>query len=418
MKQTKQKIVIFLYNRFFDSLIQSNFWLYINDYLEDESNPYQFHLITYENPDFPLTKEQEQLVLNWKNQGLEWSRLTWHPGKELKNKFLDLWDGFKVVSKLRLKGYNHIVTLGSVAGTYAYTYALPLRMRLFLYQFEPHSEYAIDNGMWSKDGLQYKISHFLEKRAALYATTIASGTIFMQERVEKIWKSKAEFIRIPTVANDKKFIFNRSERLKTRKELNIDEDTWLLYYPGKFGDLYYKEEFAWMYKWLKEEEPKFHLLIVTPHTDEEVKELFDSAKVSPSDYTIVHSDYEDIHKYHFASDFAIISVPQGDSKKFISNIKVGEYLCAGLPFLINKGISEDYIYATKKDVGVVVDGFVKDEIKKALPQIQEYLRRDKNELRKHCREVGLEYRGFNILNNKFKKAFDSLIGIKDENISK
>ena len=408
MKQNKPKIIIFLYNRFFDPLIQSNFWLYIKDYIENKNNPYQFHLITYENPEFPLTEEQEALVSKWKGQGLEWTQLTWHPGKELKNKFLDLWDGFKAVSKLRFKGYNHIVTLGSVAGTYAYTYAMPLRIKLFLYQFEPHSEYAIDNGMWSEDGLQYKISHFLEKRAALFATTVASGTIFMQERVEKIWKSKAEFIRIPTVANDKKFIFNESERIEIREKLGINRDAWVLYYPGKFGDLYYREEFAWMYKWLKEEEPRFHLLIVTPHTDEEVKELFDIAKVSPNDYTITHSDYENIHKYHFASDFAIISVPQGDSKKFISNIKVGEYLCAGLPFLINKGVSEDYIYATKKSVGVVVDGFIESEIKKAVPKIREYLTQDRDKLRKHCREVGLEYRGFDILNQKFKEALVSL----------
>lgn len=408
MKQTKPKIIIFLYNRFFDPLIQSNFWLYIKDYLENENNPYQFHLITYENPEFPLTKEQEALVSKWKEQGLEWTQLTWHPGKQLKNKFLDLWDGFKTVVKLRFKGYNHIVTLGSVAGTYAYTYALPLRIKLFLYQFEPHSEYAIDNGMWSENGLQYKISHFLEKKAALYATTVASGTIFMKERVKDIWKSKAEFIRIPTVANDKKFIFNEQERIETREKLGIDKDAWVLYYPGKFGDLYYREEFAWMYKWLKEEEPKFHLLIVTPHTDEEVKQIFDSANVSPNDYTIAHSDYESIHKYHFASDFAIISVPQGPSKKFISNIKVGEYLCAGLPFLINKGVSEDYIYATEKNVGVVVDGFVKDEIKKAYPKIKEYLLKDRDTLRKHCRVVGVEYRGFDILNKKFKKAFISL----------
>lgn len=408
MQQPKSKIIIFLYNRFFDPLIQSNFWLYIKDYLENKNNPYQFHLITYENPNFPLTKEQEALVHQWKEQGLKWTQLTWHPGKELKNKFLDLWDGFKAVSKLRLKGYNNIVTLGSVAGTYAYTYAMSLRIKLFLYQFEPHSEYAIDNGMWSEKGLQYKISHFLEKRAALYATTVASGTVFMQERVKDIWKSKAEFIRIPTVANDKKFIFNESERTETREKLGISQDAWVLYYPGKFGDLYYREEFAWMYKWLKEEESKFHLLIVTPHTDEEVKELFDIAEVSADDYTIAHSDYENIHKYHFASDFAIISVPQGPSKKFISNIKVGEYLCSGLPFLINKGVSEDYIYATEKKVGVVIDGFIRDEIKKVVPQIQEYLNQDDKLRRKHCREVGLGYRGFNILNRKFKEAIVSL----------
>ena len=65
----KQKIIIFLYNRFFDPLIQGNFWLYIKDYLENENNPYQFHLITYENPEFPLTEEQDKLIAKWKEQG-------------------------------------------------------------------------------------------------------------------------------------------------------------------------------------------------------------------------------------------------------------------------------------------------------------------------------------------------------------
>lgn len=405
-------MILFLYNRLFDPLIQSNFWLYVRDYLEDENNPYQFHLITYENPEFPLSTEQKELVRQWQTQGLEWTALKWHPGKGLSNKFKDLFDGFLAVSKLRLKGYNHIVTLASVAGTYAYTYAVTLRMRHFLYQFEPHSEYAIDNGMWGETSLQYKISHYLERKAALFAKTIASGTVFMQERVEKEWHSKAEFFRIPTVANDKKFIFNEVDRVETRKKLGIAEDKWVLYYPGKFGDLYYREEFAWMYKWLKEEEPRLHLLIVTPHSDEEVKALFDVAEVSSADYSIVHSDYDEIHKYASASDFAIISVPPGPSKKFISNIKVGEYLCAGMPFLITRGVSEDYLYAEEKDVGVVVDDFVEEDVKKAWPEIKAYLSRDQQELRKHCREVGLEYRGFDVLNKKFKDAMVFLTLVK------
>jgi hypothetical protein len=406
--QAKPKVILFLYNRLFDPLIQSNFWFYIKDYLEDENNPNKFHLVTYENPEFPLTPEQLVLVEKWKSQGLEWSTLTWHQGSGLKQKFIDLFNGFLRVTKLRLKGYKHIVTLGSIAGTYAYTYTIPLRLKLFLYQYEPHSEYAIDNGMWAKNSKQYKISHYLERRAARAAKVVASGTIFMQKRVKEKWQSKAEFFRIPTVANDKKFIFNNDDRIDIRKHYKIGMDKWVLYYPGKFGDLYYKEEFAWMYKWLKEEEPRLHLLIVTPHTDEEVKVLFDTADVDTNDYTIAHCDYVDIHKYASASDFAIISVPPGPSKKFISNIKVGEYLCAGMPFLITKGISEDYIYATEKDVGVVVDDFVKDDIKKAWSEIKEYLERDPDKLRNHCRSVGLDYRGFDNLNRIFKSAINFL----------
>lgn len=409
--EQKPRVIIFLYNRLFDPLIQSNFWLYIKDYLEDPSNPYRFHLVTYENPAFPLTPEQEELVRQWQAMGLEWSTLTWHPGQGLKYKLVDLLNGFKLVSKLRVKGYNHIVTLGSVAGTYAYTYSVPLRLRLFLYQFEPHSEYAIDNKMWAPDSKQYKISHYLEEKAAKFAKVIASGTVFMQERVKDVWYSKAAFFRIPTVANDTKFIYNEQDRIETRKKLGIPEDKWVLYYPGKFGDLYYREAFAWMYKWLKEEEPRLHLLIVTPHTDEEVKALFDSAGVPSGDYTVTHSAYDDIHKYASASDFAIISVPPGPSKKFISNIKVGEYLCAGLPFLITRGVSEDHLYAEQKNVGVVVDDFIEPEIKKAWPQIKEYLEMDADKRRKHCREVGVEYRGFENLNRIFKDAMAALTDV-------
>jgi len=404
----KPKVIIFLYNRLFDPLIQSNFWLYVKDYLEDPANPYQFHLVTYENPEFPLTAEQEERIREWQAMGLEWSTLTWHPGQGLKYKLIDLLNGFRAVAKLRLQGYNHIVTLGSVAGTYAYTYSVPLRLRLFLYQFEPHSEYAIDNKMWAPDSKQYRISHYLEEKAAKFAKVIASGTVFMQERVKDVWRSKAAFFRIPTVANDKKFIYNAQDRIETRQKLGIPEDKWVLYYPGKFGDLYYREAFAWMYKWLKEEEPRLHLLIVTPHTDEEVKALFDSAGVPSGDYTVTHSAYDDIHKYASASDFAIISVPPGPSKKFISNIKVGEYLCAGLPFLITRGVSEDHLYAEQKNVGVVVDDFVEPEVKKAWPQIKSYLEMDPDERRAHCREIGVEYRGFENLNRIFKEAMAAL----------
>lgn len=393
---------------------QSNFWLYIKDYLEDENNPYQFHVISYEDPAYPLTEEQKNLLDQWKKKGLKWTPLRWHQGKELSKKFLDLFNGFLVVAKLRLKGYKYIATLASIAGTYAYTYSVVLRLRLFMYSFEPHSEYGLDNKMWTKESKQYKITHYLEQKAAKFATVIASGTKFMKERLENEWKTNAKFIKLPTAANEKKFIFNQKDRIEIREKLDIPQDKWLLYYPGKFGDLYYKEEFAWMYKWLKEEESRLHLLIVTPHTDADVKALFDSAGVASKDYTIAHSDYVDIHKYNSAADFAIISVPPGPSKKFTSSIKVGEYLCSGLPFLVTWGVSEDYIYAEEKDVGVVVNDFTKEEIKNAWPKIKDYLSRDKDELRKHCREIGLDYRGFINLNKRFKDAMKYLTKEKNE----
>jgi len=402
-------VIIFLYNRFFDPLIQGNFWLYIDDYLKDPARPVRFHLVTYEDPSFPLTETQREQAAAWQAQGLEWTRLQWHQGTGIGSKVADILSGFRTVVRLRMRGLRHIVTLGSVAGTFAYLYARVLGMRLFLYQFEPHSEYAIDNGMWSASSAVYKVSHFLERRAAKFAVAIASGTRFMQERLEFDWKVKGHFFKIATVANDKKFIFDPELREKTREQLGLQPDQRVLFYPGKFGSLYYKEETAWMYRWLHELDPRLHFLIVTPHSDEEVHAIFDAASLPRDTYTVAHSDYPDIHRFFFAADFAVIAVPPGPSKRFISNIKVGEYLCAGLPYLITKGVSEDYLVANERDVGVVVDDFREADIKKAWPEINRFLEMDPITRRAHCRAVGLDYRGFAGLNLRFKAAIEHLI---------
>lgn len=411
----KRKLGIFLYNRLFDPLIQSNFWLYILDFLEANQNEeQQIYLISYENDKFPITQEQKMLVEKWESQGLTWIQLRWNPGIGFLSKMHDVLQGLFAILKLKKLGVRHYVSLASIAGSYLYIYHLILRFNYFLYQYEPHSEYAIDNHMWKKNGYQYKIAHYLEKKAAFSAKVISSGTHFMQHRLEKEWKVKAKFFKIATVANDRKFLFSQQNRDVIRSKLGFTSDTRVLFYPGKFGDLYYKEETAFMFKWLWELDHDFHFLIVTPHNDNEVIGLFEKAGVERSLYTIAHSDYADIHYYFSAADFAVIAVPPGPSKKFISNIKVGEYLTSGLPYLITEGVSEDYIFAQERKVGVVVKDFQEKYIKSAYPEIDHYLKLDKGELRMHCRKAGIEYRGFDGLNRIFKEAINYLYSYGNE----
>lgn len=404
MKQ--KKIIIFLYNRLFDQVVQSNFWLFIINALHDDS--YQFHVISFENEKIPLTEAQKLIMKEWQKKGLGWTHLKWHAGTGAKNKLADIAQGFKTCLRLRMKGYKYIMGFASVSGAMAYLYSKTLGLRLYIHSYEPHSEYAIDNKMWQKNSSQFKVLNFLEKKAAHQATVLVSATRFMETRLKDEWKVNAVFVKIPSVVDDRKFIFNEHDRVNTRNLLKIPESAWVLYYPGKFGDLYYKQETAYMYKWLKEIDSRFHLLIVTPQAREEVYELFDGAGVNREHYTVTHSGYEEIHIYASASDMGIIAVPPGPSKKFISNIKVGEYLCAGLPYLITKGVSEDYLYATEKKVGVVVDDFDEQSVKAAYPEIKSYMEMNPVDRRSHCREVGVEYRGFDKLNEQFKKAISIL----------
>jgi hypothetical protein len=230
----------------------------------------------------------------------------------------------------------------------------------------------------------------------------------MMERL-KDWNVKAKFFKIPSVVNEEKFIFSNVHRLEIREKFGIDESKIILLYPGKFGGLYFRQETALMFSILLSKNAQFHAFVVTPNDVQEIRELFLRSNVPEARLTITQAGYDSIHKFYSAADFGIIAVPPGPSKKFVSNIKVGEYLCSGLPYLICKGISEDDEYAEKYGVGVVIRNFEQSEIEGAYERILEKIQADREETRKHCREVGIAYRAFKNLNLEFKKAFDALL---------
>ena len=401
-------IVIFLYNRLFDPLIQGNFWLYIKDYLADPASGVRFHVVTYEDPNHPLTHAQKSLVARWQQQGLEWTALTWHPGMNLTRKFRDVLSGFATLARLRRRGYRHIVALGSVAGSFAYMCALPLKLRLFLYQYEPHSEVSRDAGAWQESSRQFRLARYFERKSAEYADVIASGTRFMGERLKDEWHVRGAFFRLPTVVNEDKFKYNAEVADRMRAELGLDPDQPVLFYTGKFGGLYYDVEIAQAFAWLRDYEPRLHLLIVTPNEDAMVHDLFARAGVDRQHYSVCHSSYDDIERFYVVGDLGLITIPPGPGQKFRSSIKVGEYLCAGMPFLTPSGVSEDYLHATEQQVGVVVADFSESAIRAAWPEIKRYLDMDRDTRRAHCRSFGITYRGFSSLNPVFRAAIDRL----------
>jgi hypothetical protein len=408
---TPTKITVFFYNRLFDPLIMGNFWVFIADIQTRLPDQFQFHFITYENDANPLTNTQRIQLAEMKRLGVDWTPLPWHPGAGARNKMTDIFAGFRAVAWQRAKGSRHVVSYNSVAGSFSYLYARVLGMRLYMYSYEPHSEYSLDNGILSESSLQYRALHALERRAAQFATVISSGTRFMQARLEHDWEVKARFFKIPSVTDERKFAFDGAVRAARRAELGLTDDRKVLLYPGKFGGLYYDVEVAQMFRWLLDADPTLFFLVLTPQPPETVKAMFEEAGVPPESYTVRRADYDDVPAWFWAADFGVIAVPAGPSKRFISNIKVGEYLCAGLPFLITEGVSEDYLFAREYDVGVVVKSFDEPSIRGAWPEMRALFDEDQTALRVRCTRAGRAYRGFETLRPRFEEALRALLGL-------
>ena len=410
MPVESQKVIAFLYNRLDDPLIQSNIYLYIK--AAAERKQCKFCLVTYEDPAKTSAEETAALQEELDRLGISWRRLRWHQGRSLLLKGFDIAAGFFEILKLRVfGGYRSIVSLGTVAGSFAYLCAVVLRMRLYLYQYEPHSEYTRDVGYWKDTSFGYRLLNWLERRSAQYASVISSGTRHMQARLND-WNVRGEFVKIPSVVNDAKFHFTKEKRAWARSQLGVPMDAEVIFYAGKFGGLYYYEEAGQMFRTLREAEPELFFIVITLNDIEDIREMLARHGITER-IAIGSSSYGDIDKYLCAGDFAIVNVPPGPSKQFVSNIKVGEYLCSGMPYLICRGISEDDAYAEDENVGVVVTDFSDVEIRRAAVAIRQFLDEPREELRQRCRSVGIEYRGFVNLNRRFETALEVLCDSSD-----
>lgn len=388
-----RSVIVYVYNSADDPLFKGNL-LPLLLQMSARQPDLRFELITYEQEQYPLTAaEQAERRRTWARANIYWHPLTWHSGRfKLLKKSYDLTLGLLLCVRLRLSGARTIMAMCTVAGSFAFIIAKMLGLRYFGYQYEPHSEFMLDCGIWNKQSLAYRGLHYVEGLVGRHADLLSTGTTHMIERLNT-WESPALTYRLPTGVDEKRFQFSNESRAAIRARYHLPLDQPVVLYLGKFGDLYYDQEIGVLFRALLDELPGLYFLIVTPDSPARISEMMTAAGLPAARVTITRSSYEEVPAYISAADFGIVAVPPLPSQRFRSPIKVGEYLCCGLPYLVCRGVSEDDFVAQRDQVGIVVEEFTAAEARRIVPQLQAFLSEDKMLLRARCRDAGISYRG-------------------------
>jgi hypothetical protein len=292
-----------------------------------------------------------------------------------------------------------IISLGTIAGSFAHILKSIFSYKHFAYQHEPHSEFMLDFGIWNKASFSYLLLNYFEKRTAKAAEIISTGTDVMVDRLRKEGAS-GEIFKLPSCANDTLFNIDNSVRNRMRDHLGLSDADQVFIYVGKFGGIYYKEEIFDVIGELNSSIANFFIIILSPNDLNWIKRSLNKQNVMK--YHVATVPFEKVHEYLNASDMGISAIPGFPSQKFRSPIKVGEYLLCGLPYITNEGVSEDDIIAKRYNVGVVLNDFSKSQVKEQMDRVSVLVKSaDKNTLR----EIGLNYRALstheNILNDIF-----------------
>ena len=300
-----------------------------------------------------------------------------------------------------------MISLGTVAGSFAYILALIFRIKTYIYQYERHSEFLKDFGIWSASSVSFKFLNYFERLSGRKANILATGTNHMINRLAKEG-NKSSIYLLPSCVNEEIFKFNPMDRNEIRERLGIQEKK-VVIYLGKFGGIYFELEAiaSFFAEWNKLDKQTY-FLILTPYDHDEIRENLEEKGLNERNYFVSRVDHQEVPSYLSAADMGVVAVPTLPSQKFRSPIKVGEYLCCGLPYVVGKGISEDDIVADKHRAGVVLNSYDREGLRSALPEIRKLFDEDSDNLRSRCRAAGVAYRGFHRLKGTNKEIFDQI----------
>jgi len=401
-------IFIFAYYSYNDPVFQSAVLPYFTDL---KINHFNLVLLTWEQKRFKQSKSEKTKTHNFlKSQNIIWYNTTWHSGRfKLLKKGFDVSWGIILSLYIILKHkVNIIYSEGFPGAIIGHLLSLITRKKHVVHTFEPHADAMIEAGVWRSNSWEAKILKYYEKRIATKASLIITAT---QKMIEVItaWGTNSQFLRAPSCVDIEKFTFSERSRLSLREHYKIKDDECIIIYLGKLGGMYMEEEIFEFFSYCQQNSVrKFKFWILSIEPAEKIKSLFKAHNIRSEKYLINSVKRDDVYKYLSAADIGFVAVRPKPSRRFCSPIKDGEYWACGLPIIIPKGISDDFHYAEKYNIGAVI-GQPNIEGYKAVLNWIEKNYRNFSLIRTQAREFVLKDRSVTVYKNKIIDKLNSLL---------
>lgn len=398
MSRGKRYLVVSYY-AFHDPLFQGLLWRIINRLKSPDD---QIVLITLEHD-----KIDQSVRLSLEKEGVHWKPIAFEYGNSIQWRKLAMM--MRIQWLLWTSAISHspfyIFTSGSLAASLCWPLTALLRLKQVVYAFEPHSEFLREQKKIEASSLSYKVLRFFETRVIKGRSVLMTGTHAMRDQILAICPTAQVFL-LPTNADEELFQFSEKNRMVVRDRLGVVHRK-VITYVGKFGDLYLGKELVVFFAEMWRQNNALFFMILTPNDKAEIARWFEEEGVDSNHFCIGSCALTELPDYLSAADFGVVAYADFPSRKYTSPTKSGNYLLCGLPYIIQRGTSDDDRVVAAKKVGVVIDCFDTKNAHRALQQMQEMWELDIIQLRQECRLAGIEYRGMQNADRLYAGFFKS-----------
>ncbi|HQQ96889.1 MAG TPA: glycosyltransferase [Cyclobacteriaceae bacterium] len=268
------------------------------------------------------------------------------------NKFSDFLSFTPAVREVvKREGIQLIISRSSLAGGIGFRVARSLGCRHATESFEPHDDYMLESGVWSKWDLRYHLARYFQRNQCavdnfLMPVSHSYAKVLLERGVRQ-----DQMVVVPCTVDTQVFRRTRNDSLMAR--LHIQADQTVGVYAGKFGGLYFDQEAFEFFAVARATVKQYFQLILTTDPPEEIRAKMVRAGFAEHEFAIVTARHDEISDYLSLAHFAFATYRPSPSKRYLSPIKVGEYWACGLPVLLTEGVGDDAEIISREGCGAV-----------------------------------------------------------------
>ncbi|MFA5142612.1 MAG: glycosyltransferase [Candidatus Omnitrophota bacterium] len=345
------KILYISYNGALEPLLQSQGIPYI---MGVHRNGHQFHIMTFE-PGKSIGR-RAPAFLNMKNSlsgaGISWTPLHFHSWPGFIAKAYDLLTGAVVSFILSVKFKPDAI---HARGLFSALVALPAASVLkkpviFDMRSKLSEAYAI-SGKWRDGGAVSRLMSSLEDRCLRRAAAVIVETTEHKREVEEFLagnRTRKPVEVIPCCVD--------LERFKDARKIAGRAPEFMIAYLGSLSGWYCLEETVRFFEKLSRTIPGSKMIFLTKDDPKSILKYLKDSNIPDGAVTITGVAPGMVPERLARSTAGILfKYPNRRLSSF--PVKIGEYLAAGIPVIINRGMGDVEDFVLGNGVGVAVDGF-------------------------------------------------------------
>jgi len=320
-----------------------------------------FILLTFEKPaDLARTAEVARLRERLAGRDIRWVLLRYHKTPSVPATAWDILCGALTAAWLAWRvGVRVIHCRSYVPGLMALVARAASRARFIFDMRGFWPEERVEGGLWPPDSRVFRLAKRVERRLlgaadAVIVFTEQARQILLNGAYRDALSSRARVAVIPCCVDLARFAAPNA--WETRPPPSGPRT---LVYAGSVGTWYMLPEMLDFYLTVRTRDPELRLLILNRGSHDVIARAI--AAAGAAGVSVVASTPDDVPG-HLGRAWAGISfIRPVFSKKGAFPTKLGEYLAAGLPVIINAGIGDTDALVAASRVGAVVERFAREE---------------------------------------------------------